>query len=991
MSILIISVVLARTATYRPGSKIFDVKESDINAWNLKVLNDGRFGHDAEVGDPGGYWPQPLRNYYLFGAGIWVGAYDKEAGQALVSYGYNPNSGASEMVPTIHDYWEQGYGSPEDKVYKSTEDDWTTVPWDRFHIEWGPEGPKVFSLQDMFCAFCDLDPSRHDPGDTRPIGVDIYLWVYAWNYPSNKDIVFLKYVIKNVTDHTLDSMYVAAVVDPDIGDYKDDMIGLILNKTFYDPETQDSIVVDNVGFCWDYDGNENPGKTWESGVPGVMAYDYLQSPYALHDGIDNDGDGLVDEEELDSTLLISLYPPYGDGDGDGIPDWEDPSEIEQLGLTAFKRFTIDIDPPTDKDRYMMMAGYNYKTEEYEPYDSLDPGPADKRFLQATGPFSLEPGDSTVIVVAVIAAEYWINGKQDTLPLAKVSSTAQFIYDMNWLLPSPPPSPNVKLIPKDKEIIITWDNYSEVTPDPYYAIASVPGSAAYDPNYRQYDFEGYKIYKSTDGITWELLATYDLKDGIVFTDTSEADSVKWIIADDKGIRYYYIDDDVVNGFPYYYAVTAFDYNYYTVLAPHIDTIRIDTVEIDTVLPDGDTVRGKQIVVWTDTTGWDSIPTPFWLEGGKKAVSAIPRTEPVEYHEGSVSMAVESGDTVNPGLDISATSLMYSAEKTEKKYEIEFDAPLYAGNAIQYPFVVRYGSGEYKDTISYNFGTQLFKSLPPLEDVVLEFSLYIDTIKSSIFEDVVIEKGNFPRDSIKFASAKGKWAYRGSDFKLVWHKSGGLLTLEVTDLDHQTTVPFTKYNNVSEEGIRNGNGWAFQFGREEAKQYLDPYEDEISAIYLCGGYIQLRKKATQPLGNLAEYINDGDVWIIKGNKSIGTAPAYNKYTITVIPDYLKRDTTYTLNVKVVPNPYIMYNRWEIKREARKIAFINLPSECTIRIYTLAGDLVKVIEHRATDEESDKGGMEFWDLLNMHNQIVASGVYIFHVESKVGNQVGKFVILH
>ena len=89
--------------------------------------------------------------------------------------------------------------------------------------------------------------------------------------------------------------------------------------------------------------------------------------------------------------------------------------------------------------------------------------------------------------------------------------------------------------------------------------------------------------------------------------------------------------------------------------------------------------------------------------------------------------------------------------------------------------------------------------------------------------------------------------------------------------------------------------------------------------------------------------------------------------------------------------MYNRWEIRREARKIAFINLPSECTIRIYTLAGDLVKVIEHKAVSEDEDKGGMEFWNLLNMHDQIVASGVYIFHVESKVGSQVGKFATLH
>lgn len=983
LGFLIVSLVIARTASYTPRSRIFDMKESDINAWNLKVLNDGRFGHNAQTGDPGGYWPQPLHNYYLFGAGIWIGAYDKDSSQALVSYGYNPNSGASEMVPAIHDYWEQGYGNPQDRIYKSTEDDWSAVPWERFHITWGPEGPQVFSLQDMFCAFSDFDPATHDPGDTRPIGVDIYLWVYAWNYTSNRDIVFLKYVIKNVTDHPIDSMYVAAVVDPDIGDYRDDMIGLILKKTFYDPETGDSLYVDNVGFCWDYDGKETPRPQWESGIPGVMAYDYLQSPYALNDGIDNDGDGLTDEQELDSTLLIAKYPPYGDRDGDGVPDWEDPSEIEQLGLTAFKRFTIDIDPPTDKDRYMMMAGYDYRSGIYMPYDSIDPGPADKRFLQSTGPFSLAPGDSTVLVVAVIAAEYWINGEQDTLPLAKVSSTAQFIYDMNWLLPAPPPSPNVRLIPRDKEIIITWDNYSETQPDPYYKIASLPGSAGYDPNYKEYDFEGYKLYKSEDGKEWELLATFDKKDGIVFSDTTSADSNRWIIADDKGLKYYYVDDDVVNGFPYYYAVSAFDYNYYTTFR----WVYTDSIAVDTFVNN----KGDTIFIWeySDST-LDSIPVAFWLEGGKKPVSAIPRTQPCEYVESKVYVNVVSGDTMSPGVSIEVTPI-YPPLGEVITFDMEFKGPVYTGSSdeVIYPYQISWKDSVYNDSVKIVFGepdsVELF---PFLSGSAFKLTWDVDKI-SQAFENIILEKGSYPLDIIKFPKAtKAVWAYRGSDFKITWHKNGNILSIDVLDMDHNIEVPFVEF---SSEHPENADGWAFQFAKEGPKNILDPYNDNISAIYLCGGYIQLKDKGNEPLGDLASYINDGDVWIVKGAKVQKTTPGYNKYQITLESEKLLEDTTLTLNVKVVPNPYIMYNRWEIRREARKIAFINLPSECTIRIYTLAGDLVKVIEHKAVSEDEDKGGMEFWNLLNMHDQIVASGVYIFHVESKVGSQVGKFAILH
>jgi hypothetical protein len=40
---------------------------------------------------------------------------------------------------------------------------------------------------------------------------------------------------------------------------------------------------------------------------------------------------------------------------------------------------------------------------------------------------------------------------------------------------------------------------------------------------------------------------------------------------------------------------------------------------------------------------------------------------------------------------------------------------------------------------------------------------------------------------------------------------------------------------------------------------------------------------------------------------------------------------------------------------------------------------------------GGDEWWNILSENQQLVASGVYIFHVQSSVGEQVGKFVIVN
>ena len=70
--------------------------------------------------------------------------------------------------------------------------------------------------------------------------------------------------------------------------------------------------------------------------------------------------------------------------------------------------------------------------------------------------------------------------------------------------------------------------------------------------------------------------------------------------------------------------------------------------------------------------------------------------------------------------------------------------------------------------------------------------------------------------------------------------------------------------------------------------------------------------------------------------------------------------------------------------KINFFNIPGQCTLRIYTVAGDLVKTIEH------SDGTSEQAWYQLNDNNQLVFTGVYIFHVESKFGSKIGKFVII-
>lgn len=108
---------------------------------------------------------------------------------------------------------------------------------------------------------------------------------------------------------------------------------------------------------------------------------------------------------------------------------------------------------------------------------------------------------------------------------------------------------------------------------------------------------------------------------------------------------------------------------------------------------------------------------------------------------------------------------------------------------------------------------------------------------------------------------------------------------------------------------------------------------------------------------------------------------------------------LKVSVFPNPYRIdhdYSHFEkgapvgdTPQSGRRINFINLPPKCTIRVYTLDGDLVQQINHDKNPGASDSG-VDSWDLLSRNAQPAASGMYLFVVESAEGRYVGKILII-
>jgi len=104
-----------------------------------------------------------------------------------------------------------------------------------------------------------------------------------------------------------------------------------------------------------------------------------------------------------------------------------------------------------------------------------------------------------------------------------------------------------------------------------------------------------------------------------------------------------------------------------------------------------------------------------------------------------------------------------------------------------------------------------------------------------------------------------------------------------------------------------------------------------------------------------------------------------------------------VLVVPNPYrLNQSYYDLDWEAgttdtdRRIDFTQLPPKCTIRIYTLAGDLVDIIEHDYPSK-SLIAHRESWDMVSRNIQAIASGIYLFSVEADGKNYLGKFVIIY
>ena len=78
-----------------------------------------------------------------------------------------------------------------------------------------------------------------------------------------------------------------------------------------------------------------------------------------------------------------------------------------------------------------------------------------------------------------------------------------------------------------------------------------------------------------------------------------------------------------------------------------------------------------------------------------------------------------------------------------------------------------------------------------------------------------------------------------------------------------------------------------------------------------------------------------------------------------------------ITVVPNPYYAYSAYEANALTNKVKITNLPNNCVVTIYNIAGTKIRQFKKDNQDPSLE------WDLTNFANTPVASGFYLIHVK--------------
>jgi hypothetical protein len=175
-------------------------------------------------------------------------------------------------------------------------------------------------------------------------------------------------------------------------------------------------------------------------------------------------------------------------------------------------------------------------------------------------------------------------------------------------------------------------------------------------------------------------------------------------------------------------------------------------------------------------------------------------------------------------------------------------------------------------------------------------------------------------------------------------------------------------------------------------------EMMSLYVRGVELQLRNISQRPAA--------GDIWTLNMDYLMSsfqtqrfTSPFVGmKVALQLEPASRSTAPKRLEQIRVVPNPYIASSRFDTGPNRRSVMFTHLPLRAEIRIYTISGNLVSVLEHGPGEQGSVGGsgdrnsGQYSFDLTTRFGDQLASGIYYFHVRDlETGDKhLGKFSII-
>ncbi len=550
-------------------------------------------------------------------------------------------------------------------------------------------------------------------------------------------------------------------------------------------------------------------------------------------------------------------------------------------------------------------------------------PTDQYYVQATSGISLESGKTIRIGFAIIAGH-------DEEDFRNKSKIAQTVYSNHFVGPTPPKPSKLTVLSGNREARLSWDNAAPESVDP---LLGTP------------DFAGYKLYRSTDeGATWGRLVRNN--DGSLGPDYVPL--AIWRVEDpSEPIPHTFVDTALVNGFEYWYSVVAFD--------------------------QGDSIAGV-----------GPLQTAYGRPGfDVNAGAATPRSNPAGYVpvESTLRHIVEGSAAASDGEVIPV--LFDDSQFSGEEYEVGFKEDMYSTTW----YVLNRTTG---DTLANELTDQSGDpAQAPVVDGVQIF-VYNGDREPTHYRQVGFTSGTDTTLELGFSYGPmgdafgfpigGDVNFR-STYQLRFTASGSVGYSFYDDVT-PINLPFEVWNTTTDQQViaeifhLDGANPGWDPRKRDYISILNvPYDDQSHPEAFPYGHVWFFRLDT------ASYnYNIGDVFEIGGAPVNG---ADDKFVFDV-PSVNKEAAAAALDrVRVVPNPYIARAAWETVEGERRLEFVNLPATATIRVYTLAGDLVQTLEH-------DGSGTYVWNMLTSNGQGIAPGLYFYHVESEVGERVGKFAVI-